>query len=33
MLASNEEEQQHTSEEFVFQKISELDVEGLTIIA
>ena len=33
MLASNEEHQQHTSEEFVFQKINELDVEGLTMIA
>ena len=33
MLASNEEQQQQTSEEFVFQKINELDVEGLTMIA
>ena len=33
MLASNEEQQQHTNEELVFQKINELNVERLTIIA
>ena len=33
MLASNEEQQQHANEEFVFQKINKLNVERLTIIA
>ena len=33
MSASNEKQQQHTREEFVFQKINKLDVEGLTMIA
>ena len=34
MSASNDEQhQQHTSEEFVYQKINELDVEGLAMIA
>ena len=33
MLASNEEQQQHTNEEIVFQKINELHVEGLIMIA
>ena len=33
MLVSNEEQQQHTSEEFVFQNINKLDLEGLTMIA
>ena len=31
MLTSNEKQQQHTSEEFFFQKRNELDVEGLTM--
>ena len=33
MLASNKEQQQHVSEDIVFQKINELDVEGPTMIA
>ena len=32
MLVSNKEQQQHTSEEFVFQNINKLDLEGLTMI-